>query len=121
MSFAVVEEQFVARADEHTRVVVGILDRDETLYVRLMLEQEDEGEIASLTFSPYRGIQISSFVAADSPLIVSHVRPFSQKWYALFRLNCWLSGCNVRVTPAEKAECIQGISREEIDAWNLKV
>jgi hypothetical protein len=38
-----------------------------------------------------------------------------------FRRGCWLSGCPIEATAHEKAEWIRGFTREEIEAWNLKV
>jgi hypothetical protein len=40
---------------------------------------------------------------------------------SLFRRNCWLSGCDIEASAHEKAEWIQGFSRDELEAWNLKV
>jgi hypothetical protein len=39
----------------------------------------------------------------------------------IFRRGCWLSGCPIEASAHEKAEWIQGFSREEIEAWNLKM
>ncbi len=36
-----------------------------------------------------------------------------------FRRGCWLSGCPIDASAHEKAEWIQGFTREEIDAWEL--
>ena len=36
-----------------------------------------------------------------------------------FRRGCWLSGCPIEASAHEKAEWMQGFSREEIEAWNL--
>ncbi|RYF46035.1 MAG: hypothetical protein EOO38_14900 [Cytophagaceae bacterium] len=39
----------------------------------------------------------------------------------LFRRNCWLSGVPIEATAHEKAEWIRDFSREDIEAWNLKI
>jgi len=45
---------------------------------------------------------------------------FAVQWLPFFRRGCWLSGCPIEATAHEKAEWIQGFTREEIEAWNLK-
>ncbi len=45
---------------------------------------------------------------------------FYDQWLPLFRRNCWLCGCDIEATMHEKMEWMQGFSREEMDAWNLK-
>ncbi|RYX82721.1 hypothetical protein EON83_18050 [bacterium] len=45
---------------------------------------------------------------------------FTAQWTDTFRRNCWLSGCPIEASAHEKAEWMQGFSREEIEAWNLK-
>lgn len=45
---------------------------------------------------------------------------FRQEWMPFFRRGCWLSGCPIEAGAHEKAEWIQGFTREEIEAWNLK-
>lgn len=45
---------------------------------------------------------------------------FTAEWMPLFRRNCWLSGCDIEATAAEKAEWIQGFTRAELEAWHLK-
>ncbi|RYX80728.1 hypothetical protein EON83_27245 [bacterium] len=44
---------------------------------------------------------------------------FSAQWLPFFRRGCWLSGCPIEATAHEKTEWIHGLSREEIEAWNL--
>ncbi len=46
---------------------------------------------------------------------------FTNKWLSYFRRGLWLSGIPIEASAHEKAEWIQGFSREEIDAWNLKI
>ena len=46
---------------------------------------------------------------------------FAVQWMPFFRRGCWLSGCPVEATAHEKAEWIQGFTREDIEAWNLKI
>ncbi|RYF52071.1 MAG: hypothetical protein EOO38_01425 [Cytophagaceae bacterium] len=46
---------------------------------------------------------------------------FVNLWGDTFRRNCFLMGCNVEASAHEKAEWIQGFSREELEAWNLKI
>jgi len=38
-----------------------------------------------------------------------------------FRKRAWLSGCDIEATAHEKMDWIQGFSREEIQAWSLKI
>ena len=45
---------------------------------------------------------------------------FIKSWIPFFRRNCWLSGCAIEATAHEKAQWIQGFSREELESWNLK-
>ncbi len=45
---------------------------------------------------------------------------FTNKWLPYFRRGLWLSGLPIDATAHEKVEWIQGFTREEIDAWNLK-
>jgi hypothetical protein len=42
-------------------------------------------------------------------------------WLPFFRRNCWLSGCPIEASAHEKAEWIQGFSREEVELWKLKM
>ncbi|RYX80948.1 hypothetical protein EON83_26430 [bacterium] len=46
---------------------------------------------------------------------------FVSEWMPAFRRGCWLSGCPIEATADEKAEWMQGFTREEIEAWNLKM
>lgn len=46
---------------------------------------------------------------------------FADQWLPFFRRGCWLSGCPIEASAHEKVEWIQGFTREEIDAWNLKM
>ncbi|BCM88904.1 hypothetical protein IAD21_00746 [Abditibacteriota bacterium] len=46
---------------------------------------------------------------------------FAPQWLPLFRRGCWLCGCPIEATLHEKMEWIQGFTREEIEAWNLKM
>ena len=46
---------------------------------------------------------------------------FVAEWIPFFRRCCWLSGCDIEASAHEKAEWIQGFSREELQAWNLKM
>ncbi len=46
---------------------------------------------------------------------------FTDKWLPFFRRGCWLSGCPIEATAHEKAEWMRGFSREELEAWNLKM
>ncbi len=48
-------------------------------------------------------------------------KAFLEDWLPLFRRNCWLSGCDIEASAHEKAEWIQGFTREELEAWNLKI
>lgn len=50
-----------------------------------------------------------------------YAQHFISQWSDFFRRGCWLSGCNIEATAHEKAEWIQGFSREEIEAWDLKI
>ncbi len=51
---------------------------------------------------------------------VSPCPSFTTQWLPFFRRRCWLSGCPIEASAHEKAEWIQGFSRKEIEAWNLK-
>jgi hypothetical protein len=41
------------------------------------------------------------------------------QWLPFFRRGCWLSGCDIEATAHEKAQWIQGFTREEVESWNL--
>jgi hypothetical protein len=49
------------------------------------------------------------------------IHQFAAQYTPFFRRNCWLSGCPIEATAHEKAEWTQGFSREELEAWNLKI
>ena len=55
------------------------------------------------------------------PKRVLEYAQFAQEWLDFFRRGCWLSGCLIEASAHEKAEWMQGFSREEIEAWNLKM
>ncbi len=46
---------------------------------------------------------------------------FAAQWSSFLHRGCWLSGCPIEASAHEKAEWIQGFTREEIQAWNLKM
>ena len=48
-------------------------------------------------------------------------RNFAAEWMPCFRRGCWLSGLPIEATAHEKAEWMQGLTREEVQAWNLKM
>jgi hypothetical protein len=43
------------------------------------------------------------------------------RWLPIFRSGCWLSGFPIEASAHEKAEWIQDFTREEVEAWNLKI
>ena len=45
---------------------------------------------------------------------------FADEWTPFFRRGCWLSGVPIDATAQEKAEWMQGFTREELASWNLK-
>ncbi|BCM88418.1 hypothetical protein IAD21_00249 [Abditibacteriota bacterium] len=49
------------------------------------------------------------------------IRQWQNEYMDFFRRSCWLSGCSIEASAHEKMEWIQGFSREEIEAWNLKM
>ncbi|RYF31271.1 MAG: hypothetical protein EOO38_31690 [Cytophagaceae bacterium] len=55
------------------------------------------------------------------PKRVLEYAQFAAQWTDIFRRNCWLLGCPIEASAHEKAEWMQGFSREEIEAWNLKM
>lgn len=55
------------------------------------------------------------------PEINARLKPLADEWMDFFRRGCWLSGCPVEATAHEKAEWMQGFSREELETWNLKM
>ncbi len=69
-----------------------------------------------LTFSPTRRVYR---VHLRGSLDKGHEQE-SKDFTPLFRRNCWLSGCDIEATLHEKVEWMQGFTREEIEAWNLK-
>ncbi|BCM91861.1 hypothetical protein IAD21_03738 [Abditibacteriota bacterium] len=46
---------------------------------------------------------------------------WQNEWMPFFRRCCWLCGCDIEATAHEKMEWMQGFSREELEAWNLKM
>ena len=50
----------------------------------------------------------------------SNFRRFAAAWMPRFRRNCWLAGCDIEATAHEKIEWMQGFTREELEALNLK-
>ncbi|RYX80945.1 hypothetical protein EON83_26410 [bacterium] len=48
-------------------------------------------------------------------------QPILDEWTPFFRRGCWLSGFPIEATAHEKMEWIRGFTREEIEAWNLKM
>ncbi|RYZ88212.1 MAG: hypothetical protein EOP06_11365 [Proteobacteria bacterium] len=44
-----------------------------------------------------------------------------KQWLPFFRRGCWLSGCPIEASTHEKAEWTQGFSREDLEAWQLKL
>lgn len=52
--------------------------------------------------------------------VMPHHQELAAQWMPVFRRRCWLSGTDVEATMHEKAEWMQGFSREEVEAWNLK-
>lgn len=55
---------------------------------------------------------------------VESLQKFEQlvaRYTPLLRCNSWLCGCDIEASAHEKAEWIQGFSREEVEAWNLKM
>ncbi|BCM89381.1 hypothetical protein IAD21_01227 [Abditibacteriota bacterium] len=75
-------------------------------------------ESFGLLYLPYEGIEcdLDRFHGEKKILMESSLN----LWLPLFRRNCWLSGCPIEATAHEKAEWMQGFSREELEAWNLK-
>ncbi len=49
------------------------------------------------------------------------IRELQNQWMPVFRRCCWLCGCDIEASAHEKAVWIQGFSREELDAWDLKM
>lgn len=47
--------------------------------------------------------------------------PFATHWLPFFRRGCWLSGADIEASMHEKAEWVQGFSKEELGAWKLKI
>jgi hypothetical protein len=43
------------------------------------------------------------------------------QWLPFFRRGCWLSGIPIEASAHEKVEWIRGFTREELQAWNLKM
>lgn len=71
-------------------------------------------------------IQSSCTAPSDTPTdefieLSKAVAPFASQWLEVFRRNCWLSGCDIEASAHEKAEWLRGFSREEVEAWNLKM
>lgn len=56
-----------------------------------------------------------------APVDLDPAPSFNEHYLPLFRRNCWLSGFNIEASAHEKAEWIEGFTREEIEAWNLKI
>ncbi|BCM90153.1 hypothetical protein IAD21_02004 [Abditibacteriota bacterium] len=56
----------------------------------------------------------------ESTIRGANQKHFERSWLNIFRRTAWLSGCPIEASAHEKAEWMQGFSREEIEAWNLK-
>jgi hypothetical protein len=69
-----------------------------------------EGDIALLDTSPRNE-------TASPEELLRH----ESEWMDFFRRGLWLSGADIEATAHEKAEWLQGFTREEIEAWNLKM
>lgn len=63
----------------------------------------------------------SHFLYPDATQEALMQSQFAAQWLNFFRRGCWLSGCAIEATAHEKVEWIQGFSREEVEAWNLKL
>lgn len=74
------------------------------------------GEREKITFHRF-SIQGDQTVSEDTPAVIA----FATQWMPYLRRNAWLSGLPLEASAHEKAEWIQGFSREEIEAWNLKM
>ncbi|BCM88425.1 hypothetical protein IAD21_00256 [Abditibacteriota bacterium] len=70
-------------------------------------------EVCDWPFEPPFGLTISD--------LERELKPFAAQWLPFFLRNCWLSGCPIDASAHEKMEWIQGFTREEIEAWNLKM
>ena len=46
---------------------------------------------------------------------------FIDEYLDFFRRGLWLSGCDIEASAHEKAEWIQGFTKQEIEAWNLRM
>ncbi|RYX80738.1 hypothetical protein EON83_27295 [bacterium] len=71
-----------------------------------------------LEVGPQSGIIVSDQTPPHSN---ANGRTQSDYWLPTFRRNCWLSGVPIEATAHEKAEWMRGYTREEIEAWNLKM
>ncbi len=49
------------------------------------------------------------------------IRQRQSDWMPLFRRGCWLSGLPIEASAHEKMEWMQGFTKVEIQAWNLKM
>ena len=69
---------------------------------------------------PYKGF-CEFDLAFGYPNDEDRIRVLQEQWLPFFRRGCWLSGFDIPdATDEEQAEWMQGFSREEINAWNLK-
>lgn len=73
----------------------------------------------------YQGGQVNAFrfwLPSDEPdESGGELDLFTQQWLPFFRRGCWLSGCPIEASAHEKAEWMRGFTREEVEAWNLKI
>ena len=89
----------------------------------------DEEHTGSLSFALHGPIEIGHWGRLlfeegniRGPFIEeSHQDQFATRWMDFFRRGCWLSGLPVEASPHEKAQWMQGFTREEMDVWNLKI
>jgi hypothetical protein len=84
-----------------------------------------EGRHSSCTFSGvdahYRlDFNQTDFISQpdhqDYPRWIEGQREFAAKHLAFFRRSCWLSGCAIEATATEKAQWLQGFTREEVES-----
>ncbi|BCM91853.1 hypothetical protein IAD21_03730 [Abditibacteriota bacterium] len=74
------------------------------------------------TFLTYHsGYGLSNSNIGDYDTLPEHLSQHQSQWLTVFRRGCFLMGLPIEASAHEKMEGIQGFSREELEAWNLKM
>ena len=101
---------------EETSPVLGV-----TPTCRFTLGWEHEGVWPIRIMCHARSDRIVSARLNEGGVSQAVAEQFENRWRPFVRRSCWLSGIPVKATDAEKAEWLKSLTREEIEAWNLRI